>query len=75
MLLLIAVTLALMVVGVATSAASGADVIGSDYCSERGVVAIERGAGDLRGPLSVQQHEPQDSNVQVTGREPVDEHC
>jgi hypothetical protein len=75
MLLLVAATLAVMVVGVATSAASGASVIGSDYCAGRGLVALEEGVGNSRATLTVQQHEPQDGTVEVTGRVPVVGHC
>ena len=75
MLLLMVATLALIVVGVATSVASGAGVIGSDYCAGRGLVTFEEGVGDPREPLSVQQHEPKDGTVELTGREPVDRNC
>jgi hypothetical protein len=75
MLLVVAATIASMVVGITTSAASGADVIGPDHCVGQGLVAFEEGMGDPREPLIVQQHELQDGTVEVTGREPADDHC
>jgi hypothetical protein len=75
MLLLVMATLASMVVGVATSAASGAGAIGPNYCPGRGLLALEEGALDPREPLTVQQHEPQDGTAEVTGRESAEGHC
>ena len=76
MLLLMAATLASLVVGVSTSAASGEGAIGGpDYCAGRGLVVFEEGVRDSRELLTEQQHEPQDGTAQVTGREPAGGHC
>jgi hypothetical protein len=71
----VAATLASMVVGVATSAASGAGTTGPNYCPGRGLVALEEGVVDPREPLTAQQHEPQDGTAEVAGRESAEGHC
>jgi hypothetical protein len=76
MLLLIAATLGLTVVVVATSVASGAGAAGPAYCVVQGrIIAPEEGAESPRDPLTVQQHAPQNGNPEAPGQEPTDGHC
>jgi hypothetical protein len=72
-LLLMAAALLVTAIGIAASAAAGAEV-GSDDCVEQERISFEEGVWSPRAPLTV-QHAQQSGDPEAFGQGTADEHC
>jgi hypothetical protein len=73
-LLLMAAALIVTVIGIAASAAAGAEV-GSDECVGQERVQLEEGVWGPRAPLTVQHAQQSGDDPEAFGQGTADEHC